>query len=73
MDTSLDSWFKEEYFFFIQAIMLDKWTNMTDVEEEKTVILLLSSNGQRTETAPVQIFQLIIVSSLLISFCFKKL
>ena len=51
--------------------MLDKWTNMTDVEEEKTVIFLLSSNGQRTETAPVQIFQLIIVSSLLISFLFQ--
>ena len=61
MDTSLHTWFDEQYFFYIRATVFNIWTNMTEEQEEKTVILILSSNGQRTENAPVQIFQLMIV------------
>ena len=62
MDTSMDDFFTGQYYFVAYATFFDIWTNMTEIEEEKTRILFLSARGQNTENAPVQVFQLVIVS-----------
>ena len=63
-DSSGVDFLYDEYLFIWEAVLLNKWTGLSEEQEEKVVATVLGIRGSIIEGAPVVMADLFIVSHL---------